>query len=326
MQANFFLTRKILTFLFFLCLICSSLLLLKFAYATDSKPEIPYFYGLQGVTYDMLRHQYHCDIAVIDPDDSKLIPSQIADIKQHGTTLIAYLSIGAAEPYRNYWQKDTMPDYVAGLDTKWGSYKVKFWSSEWQNLTLARVKSILQRGYDGLYLDVISAYKSPDVIQAYSTEFKVSEDEAKAAAQRAMVDFVILVSQTAKSLNPHAKIIPNNGLQLLATLDDRNLPNHRYLNAIDGIGLESTFIYHDKEVPWTKNNMRYINLALEQGKTAFTIEYSTTPEMAHYAINQAIENGLIPYIAHEKLDDKITDINLQLYKLIPANTIQHFTE
>ena len=81
--------------------------------------------------------------------------------------VICYLSIGEAEDYRYYWDKDWDGRPPAWLDEEnpdWdGNYKVKYWYAEWQDIIFGNDQSYLQRiidaGFDGAYLDIIDAFE-----------------------------------------------------------------------------------------------------------------------------------------------------------------------
>jgi cysteinyl-tRNA synthetase len=89
--------------------------------------------------------------------------------------IICYLSIGEAEDYRYYWDRnwdrnrDGRPDagapaWLAGENPNWrGNYKVRYWDAGWQAILFGDEESyldqILSRGFDGVYLDIIDAFE-----------------------------------------------------------------------------------------------------------------------------------------------------------------------
>jgi cysteinyl-tRNA synthetase len=89
--------------------------------------------------------------------------------------VICYLSIGEAESYRYYWDRnwdrnrDGRPDagaprWLAGENPDWrGNYKVRYWDAGWQAILFGSAESyldqILSRGFDGVYLDIIDAFE-----------------------------------------------------------------------------------------------------------------------------------------------------------------------
>jgi cysteinyl-tRNA synthetase len=89
--------------------------------------------------------------------------------------VICYLSIGEAESYRYYWDRnwdrngDGRPDagappWLAGENPNWaGNYKVRYWDAGWQSILFGSGESyldqILARDFDGVYLDIIDAFQ-----------------------------------------------------------------------------------------------------------------------------------------------------------------------
>lgn len=89
-------------------------------------------------------------------------------IKENGgkRLVICYMSIGEAEDYRYYWKPQWKSTTSAWLDKEnrnWpGNYKVKYWNKDWKNLIFgnegAYLDKILDRKFDGVYLDIIDAF------------------------------------------------------------------------------------------------------------------------------------------------------------------------
>ena len=113
------------------------------------------------------------DIVIIDLfyEDTVLSASEVASlrIKANGGSrlIIAYMSIGEAEEYRYYWQKEwetEPPSWLAEENDQWpGNYKVQYWNKDWQNIIYGRDNSYLKKivvvGFDGVYLDIIDAFE-----------------------------------------------------------------------------------------------------------------------------------------------------------------------
>ena len=111
------------------------------------------------------------DLLIIDPyyGGAVLTPADLGQLrhKAHGgrRLVLAYLSVGEAEPYRPYWQpkwKQEPPAWLAARNETWGSYKVRYWEPEWQAILYGKPTSgldqIIRAGFDGAFLDVIDAY------------------------------------------------------------------------------------------------------------------------------------------------------------------------
>lgn len=126
------------------------------------------------------------DVLVIDPfinaeKGTMFSKDQLSQIKTKKSSgkrkIIAYLSIGEAEAYRDYWNKDWVtktgkitkkaPYWLDKLNKDWagnkaqetGNYKVKYWDSEWQKIVLNYLDNIVDAGFDGVYLDIIDAFQ-----------------------------------------------------------------------------------------------------------------------------------------------------------------------
>ena len=59
-----------------------------------------------------------------------------------------------------------------------------------------------------------------------------------------MVDLIVRVSKYAKSKNPNYKIVSQNCAELYTWSYWEPTPNKRYIEAIDGIGMESVLAYN----------------------------------------------------------------------------------
>ena len=104
-------------------------------------------------------------------DGEEFTPPQIEELKQKANggkrLLICYMSIGEAENYRYYWQKDWNvgnPSFIVKEDPDWqGNFYVKYWEKDWQDIIFGNdnsyLKKILDAGFDGVYLDIIDAFE-----------------------------------------------------------------------------------------------------------------------------------------------------------------------
>jgi len=113
------------------------------------------------------------DLIVIDPFffETRLTKKDINSLKykKNGKKrlIIAYLSIGEAEDYRDYWKKKWMkkyPGWIVEENPNWpGNYVVKYWYRSWKKIIFGREKSyldkIIKTGFDGVYLDTIDSYE-----------------------------------------------------------------------------------------------------------------------------------------------------------------------
>jgi len=114
------------------------------------------------------------DMIIIDAFDNheKALTSEeisILKTKANGSSrlVIAYMSIGEAEDYRWYFKDewlDDAPDWLQEENPNWlGNYKVDYWHEDWQQIIFkgqdSYLSSIIDAGFDGVYLDIIDAYE-----------------------------------------------------------------------------------------------------------------------------------------------------------------------
>ena len=86
--------------------------------------------------------------------------------------LLAYVDIGQAEDYRDYWESSWVaptdseagdPEFLLTLDPDgWsGNYVVAYWDTRWKNMWTGPngiVADLARAGFDGIYMDWVEAY------------------------------------------------------------------------------------------------------------------------------------------------------------------------
>lgn len=227
----------------------------------------------------------HADLALMQrrPDGQRRI-------------VLAYLSIGEAEDYRFYWQKDwtiARPAWLGAENPDWpGNYAVHYWDPHWQSLILgtpeAYLDAILKAGFDGVYLDRIDAFE----VEVPSM--------SRASRMWAMADFVDAIASYGRQRHPGFVVVGQNGEELLT--------NDVYAQAIDAVGKEDLFfgLAGDGELN-SKGELRASLTPLRQfmssGKPVFVIEYLDTPASKTLAREQAAALGAPLFIGNRELDD-----------------------
>ena len=81
--------------------------------------------------------------------------------------ICAYMSVGEAEDYRDYWEEswnEDPPPWIADVNQNWsGNYKVMYWTKPWRDILFGSkggyLDKIIATGFDGVYLDVVDAYE-----------------------------------------------------------------------------------------------------------------------------------------------------------------------
>jgi cysteinyl-tRNA synthetase len=157
--------------------------------------------------------------------------------------LFAYIDIGQAEDYRDYWGSDWIaptstktgvPDFLLTTDPDgWsGNYPVAYWDSRWQDLWLGSggiIEQIVNFGFDGVYLDWVEAYDDDKVRE-------VAEDN-NLNPEREMLLFIERIRNIGRSINPLFYVIAQNAPYLID--EDPAL----YQSVIDAIATEDTWFY-----------------------------------------------------------------------------------
>ena len=252
--------------------------------------------------------------------------------------VIAYIDIGEAEDYRTYWQSDWRignPEWILGADPDgWqGNFPVAYWHDDWRAIWLGSggmIESILEAGFDGIYLDWVEAYSDENVVAAADQDAVDPVEE--------MIWWVGDLAQAARSQNPKFLVISQNAAEL-AEFDD-------YVEIIDAIAQEQvwfdggadnqplgdcplprseqdvdTIAYRDSlsgacrrqfdEFPESTLHMssewyvEYLILAQGKGLEIFTVDYALEPQNIDrvYEISRSL--GFIPFVSNRALDQYI---------------------
>ncbi|MCE4625123.1 MAG: endo alpha-1,4 polygalactosaminidase [Desulfurococcales archaeon] len=171
-------------------------------------------FTISGLAYRSTGHMCYCigsppsvdeasqfEIVIVDPDET---PNQtIEGLHSYGRKVLAYINIGYAENWRDYWNTSGLQDIVHGETEYEGEYYVEYWSTLWHNIILEAVDEALSSGYDGVYLDNVDAYQA---IEEISPPWAEGVD-----LKQAMIDLIALISGHVKSSNPEGLVYVNIG-------------------------------------------------------------------------------------------------------------------
>jgi len=251
-------------------------------------------YQLQNYDLDALEAA-GADIYIIDyswegDDESRFTSGEVARL-QNSSKVLSYISIGEAEDYRWYWQDgwaESDPSWLGATNPEWeGNYKVRYWDSDWQETVLDYIDSIMDSGFNGIYLDIIDAYEywGPDGDSGLE----------RATAEQDMVDFVIAISGYAKARDPDFLIYPQNGEALGV--------HPEYLAAVDGIGREDVWYNDDEAQDDTNTTLGYLELFSDAGKHVIVIDYPTDTELVADFCGKAEAWGYSSYPGVRDLDE-----------------------
>lgn len=238
------------------------------------------------------------DLAVIDlardGGSDYFTSEEIEVVKKSGKIMLSYFEIGAIEDYRPEW--NLVPDDLkAGKVGGWPKEQyVKFWDERWWPIVKGRIDQSLKAGFDGAYLDMVTTYE-----EIPKSGLKTEERAHK------MVDLIERISEYAKSKNPNFKIVPQNCPELYTWAYWNPKPNKKYINAIDGLGMESVFYRaHDKPANkgWCKENRDNAIAIKNAGKLVLGVDYAKEPASIAGAYKKQRELGFVPYVSVEALD------------------------
>lgn len=214
---------------------------------------------------------------------------------QEGRKILAYLSIGEAEDYRSYWRKEwggnghltaSAPSWLGIENPDWkGNYRVKYWHPEWQSLLLAAIDDVMAQGFDGVYLDIVDGFQTFEQNGGDWIDDRINPETTQ-SFRRDMVDWVKTIAARARARNPAALVIPQNGSELLAHPDFRDV--------ISAIGIEDLFTNGNRLQSQEHTNEVLAHLKQRHlGKTpVLLIEYPKNPARQALSREQAHEHGL----------------------------------
>jgi len=245
-----------------------------------------FFYQLQAATVESLSTR-DADFIIMDRDRDDGTSWTFHDVeaiqKATGAKVLCYLSIGEAENYRSYWDKNNK-GYIGEENPDWpGNFRVQYWHQAWQQQIGKVLELIIRAGFDGVYLDTIDTY-----------EYWV--DRSIQGARNEMIEFVRALSKKAKLFKDDFMIVPQNGIDLLAS------PSYRVV--IDGIGVENLILQEDgKRQPEKTIGAKgaLLDLLLKEGKPVLCTEYTDNK-----AVSLAIRNmGYAAFLTNVELTGEV---------------------
>jgi TolB protein len=272
--------------------------------ASDLSGIDDFLYQLQNLDLEAIGDTAY-DLVIIDysaegDDATAFTATQIAGLK-HGLkasgnpgeqkTVLAYMSIGEAEDYRFYWQKDWEPGAPPWLDREnraWkGNFKVHYWDPAWQSIIYAYTDRLLAAGFDGAYLDIIDAY------EYYA-------DQGRATAAQEMASFVATIRAYAQTRDPDFLIFVQNAPELAALVPS-------YLTSVDGIGQEDIYYGYGDDDQMTPPEVTaelegYLDLFKAAGRLVLTVDYATTQTHLADAYARSRARGYVPFVTVRDLD------------------------
>ena len=129
--------------------------------------------------------------------------------------------------------------------------------------------------------------------------------------RQAMRDFVVRISETARTQHPGFIVIPQNGIELVALGEDANselaVP---YLAAIDGHGQEDLFYGYDRDdepTPAAETDylLSYLRRSKQAGNCILVTDYCSRPEYVADARSRCDSEGFVSFAAPSRELDVI---------------------
>lgn len=238
------------------------------------------------------------DLAVVSIAVAGNSPETIPNLKESegGDKLVlAYMSIGQAETYREYWQsewRENPPDWLDEPDETWANdYWVRYWDPEWQAIIYGSPESYLDRiielGFDGVYLDRVDAY------------WYYEDKENRKTAAREMADFIMDFSAYAREKRPGFGVFPQNAEELGIMFPD-------YLEVVNGVGIEDLYYGNPRDhepspAEWTAEREAILDQWVAADKLVLTIDYTAKADQIADAYERANARGYVPYVTDRAL-------------------------
>ncbi len=232
--------------------------------------------------------------------------------------LLAYIDIGQAEDYRDYWGPDWQapsagrrgrPDFIVTMDPDgWsGNYPVAYWRPEWKKIWIGPngiIPTLARLGFDGIYLDWVEAYDD-EYVRAAAEEDDVSpEDE--------MIRFIEELGRTGRKTTSDFLVVVQNAPYLID-----HAPG-RYAKAIDGLAVEDTWFHGQGDAGWnspgagdlrtrhqdewsTQARLKQYRIYRKYGLPVFSVDYCVSRQNAARVYRDARAAGLRPLVTRVSL-------------------------
>ncbi len=253
-----------------------------FAYA-DQPRCVLFYYSPDAVDEDIL-HAY--DWIILSPENRTLDSLKYRFYLKKRARLIAYVSVGERreKKYR-----------ALGRNEMWDTYVVDLRDEKYVKDLLGEVERILEKGYDGVFLDTLDSYRAFVPLEGWQEYEKILTGIVRAIKERF----------------PDKLVILNRGFELLESLK----------GLVDGVVAESLFRGLSREREYVEVGKEEREWLLERlrlvralGVPVVVVDY-LPPENHREALEvlRKIENlGFIPYVG---------DRHLSLYGYSPCSPL-----
>lgn len=229
------------------------------------------------------------ELLVLDPDAYSA--DEISALRHHEKTVLAYISVGEAEAYRSFYAKVASSGLVLDENPDWqANFAVKFWAKPWQEILQNYTSEILNKGFNGLFMDVVDAWQ-------------LFPEELQQARRQEMEQLVAELCRHARSIRSNAVVFVQNCHQLFENPELMGL-----LNGINQESLYASWATAEVDKTWQKEKIAALENLRRQGKIVTLLEYTRDRlKMARIRMKAAM-HGFIPYFSVKELDRVFRDL------------------
>lgn len=254
-----------------------------------------------------------------DPSDMVEVISKLR-IAPDGSDrlLLAYVDVGQAEDYRDYWQPSWVapteteagdPEFLLTIDPDgWsGNYVVAYWDMRWKDLWVGDqgiVAELAAVGFDGIYLDWVEAYDDESVIA-------LAEESGLDPAEE-MLQFIEELGDAGDSVSEDFLVVVQNAPYLI------DVDPEWYTSIVDALAVEDTWFHGDGDAEWgtpgagdlqerhdgdysTPSRLAQYEYYLSRGLPVFSVDYCIDEANAAQVYEDARRLGLRPLVTQVSL-------------------------
>lgn len=214
------------------------------------------------------------DLVILEPDNYS--KDEIQKLKENGTIIVAYLSIGEVSASRSYFSE--VRECIIGKNPTWNSYYVNVSCKRWQDIILNEIiPKILSKGFDGVFLDTI------DVVDLYPN-MKRDMIELIASIRKNYPDIVIIQNRGFSIIDETVKYI--NGILFECFTTRYNWKSKTYE------------VWSSKDLNWIDNIAeKLVKLRKKYGIIVLTLDYAENESLKRFCIRHAEKFGFIPFVS-----------------------------
>ncbi|MGF1701201.1 endo alpha-1,4 polygalactosaminidase [Photobacterium makurazakiensis] len=254
--------------------ILATLLLMLPLFAQAKVPNsIAFYYN----DIDSVREIMSFERVVVSP--SLISEQQISTLHNADTQVFAYLSIGE---FDGQTLPETLKNKSPLVNENWQSYVMDLTAPEWQNHIQEQASQLMEKGFDGLFLDTLDSY----------TLF-AKDEHSRQLQQQALTNILSELNRSKSS----PLLIFNRGFEIIDNLNFKPYAvvaeslYHQYEPLANS--------YQDVKATDTEWLSSKLNTVKQQGIEAIVIDYlpASDRNAQQRAAQQLLEAGFTPYIS-----------------------------